>query len=140
MLKSALCIHFMRQGNCNLGKGCAFAHGKEELTNVAPPDTNDPKYKTKLCLRYEQDSFCPSGEHCVFAHGEDELKAQSGSADKSGKLSLLYKTSLCNNFATLGMCPNGKNCSFAHGKYELRPVGFDGKSYFRRITCCSIPK
>ena len=130
----------MRQGNCNLGKGCAFAHGKEELTNVAPPDTNDPKYKTKLCLRYEQDSFCPSGEHCVFAHGEDELKAQSGSADKSGKLSLLYKTSLCNNFATLGMCPNGKNCSFAHGKYELRPVGFDGKSYFRRITCCSIPK
>jgi butyrate response factor 1 len=119
--KTALCIHFTKQGKCQMEDKCTFAHGKDELRHVSPPDPNDPKYKTKLCIRFAQDQFCPNGDMCLFAHGEQELRGL-----ESIKRSPLYKTTLCNNFTTIGVCPAGRNCQFAHGRFELRPAGFTG--------------
>ncbi|EGR31720.1 zinc finger protein, putative [Ichthyophthirius multifiliis] len=79
--KTNLCRHF-KNGNCQLGSACHFAHGQEELRNTNNPTpinvpTSQPKvlcnnYKTVKC-QYFQRGFCKNQQACSFPHGDEEM-------------------------------------------------------------------
>ena len=100
LLKTKVCKLF-REGKCNYGKNCFFAHTAEELRLL--PDLR----KTNICKLFLIGK-CPLKENCRFAHGSKELRATEGA----------YKTVLCQWFKQ-GYCHHGIKCRFAHGRAEL---------------------
>ncbi|EAR84696.4 zinc finger protein (macronuclear) [Tetrahymena thermophila SB210] len=79
--KTSICRHF-RNGNCQLGNTCHFAHGQDEMRNVNDPLPNNipqqPKvvcnnFKTVKC-RYFEKGFCKNQHACCFAHGDQDLQ------------------------------------------------------------------
>lgn len=68
--KTTLC-DFYRQGKCNRGVCCGYAHSEVELR--AKPDL----YKTQLCRAWQKKGFCERGDKCTFAHGEPEIRSTS---------------------------------------------------------------
>ncbi|EGR30146.1 zinc finger protein, putative, partial [Ichthyophthirius multifiliis] len=79
--KTSLCRHF-KNGNCQLGQACHFAHGMEELRTTTDPipvniPNSQPKvlcnnYKTIKC-QYFQKGYCKNQNGCSFAHGDVEM-------------------------------------------------------------------
>lgn len=81
--KTELCRPFEESGVCKYGDKCQFAHGYNELRNLA----RHPKYKTELCRTFHTIGFCPYGPRCHFVHNFEEARihnqkvsAQLGSA------------------------------------------------------------
>lgn len=57
-----------KNGTCNRGSKCSFAHGQSELREL-------PNYrKTRLCIAYTQGKCNLDGKDCKYAHGEDDMK------------------------------------------------------------------
>ncbi|KAI4499274.1 hypothetical protein M0802_005534 [Mischocyttarus mexicanus] len=69
--KTELCRPFEENGACKYGDKCQFAHGYNELRNLA----RHPKYKTELCRTYHSIGFCPYGPRCHFIHNIEEARA-----------------------------------------------------------------
>lgn len=67
--KTELCRPFEESGVCKYGDKCQFAHGFNELRNLA----RHPKYKTELCRTFHTIGFCPYGPRCHFVHNFEEL-------------------------------------------------------------------
>lgn len=71
-LKKTTMCDFYRQGKCNRGDGCVYAHSETELR--PKPDL----YKTQLCRAWQKKGSCERGEKCTFAHGESEIRRTDG--------------------------------------------------------------
>ena len=67
--KKTLCANIRREGACELGANCNYAHGNRELRSF-----ENPLYKAQLCTAYEQGGNCQLGHDCLSAHGEEELR------------------------------------------------------------------
>lgn len=68
--KTELCRPYEESGICKYGDKCQFAHGYNELRNLA----RHPKYKTELCRTYHKVGFCPYGPRCHFVHNIEEAR------------------------------------------------------------------
>ncbi|XP_031785858.1 protein TIS11 isoform X2 [Nasonia vitripennis] len=68
--KTELCRPFEESGSCKYGDKCQFAHGYNELRNLA----RHPKYKTELCRTFHKIGFCPYGPRCHFVHNFEEAR------------------------------------------------------------------
>ncbi|XP_076169202.1 tis11 zinc finger protein [Ptiloglossa arizonensis] len=68
--KTELCRPFEESGTCKYGDKCQFAHGYNELRNLA----RHPKYKTELCRTFHTIGFCPYGPRCHFIHNFEEAR------------------------------------------------------------------
>jgi tristetraprolin len=68
--KTELCRPFEESGACKYGDKCQFAHGYNELRNLA----RHPKYKTEPCRTYHSSGFCPYGPRCHFIHNFEEAR------------------------------------------------------------------
>ncbi|KAF7320018.1 hypothetical protein MKEN_00785800 [Mycena kentingensis (nom. inval.)] len=66
LYKTELCRSWEEKGSCRYGGKCQFAHGEEELRNVA----RHPKYKTEICRTFWVSGSCPYGKRCCFIHTE----------------------------------------------------------------------
>lgn len=66
--KTELCRPFEESGYCKYADKCQFAHGVQELRNLA----RHPKYKTEPCRTFHTTAFCPYGSRCHFIHNEEE--------------------------------------------------------------------
>ena len=71
--KTELCRPFEEHGHCKYGDKCQFAHGAQELRNLA----RHPKYKTELCRTYHTVGFCPYGPRCHFVHNDEDYKSSN---------------------------------------------------------------
>jgi hypothetical protein len=88
-LQTELCHTWSEQGSCKYGTKCQFAHGSEELRQVA----RHPKYKTEICRNFVNDGTCPYGIRCRFIHpskvagnSPPDLGAVASPAGASGAL------------------------------------------------------
>lgn len=68
--KTELCRPYEESGSCKYGDKCQFAHGYNELRNLA----RHPKYKTELCRTFHKIGFCPYGPRCHFVHNFEEAR------------------------------------------------------------------
>eukprot|EP00915_Cephaloidophora_sp_WS-2016_P004977 GHVH01006642.1.p1 GENE.GHVH01006642.1~~GHVH01006642.1.p1 ORF type:complete len:473 (+),score=45.72 GHVH01006642.1:577-1995(+) len=59
---------FFKEGKCNKGDQCSFAHNMNQLK-----DRPDFK-KTRLCVAFNQNKCMKPYDECPFAHGEEDLK------------------------------------------------------------------
>ncbi|KAG1826240.1 uncharacterized protein BJ212DRAFT_1475570 [Suillus subaureus] len=66
LYKTELCRSWEEKGSCRYGAKCQFAHGEDELRNVA----RHPKYKTEICRTFWVSGACPYGKRCCFIHTE----------------------------------------------------------------------
>lgn len=78
--KTNLCRHY-KNGNCQLGSICHFAHGEVDVRTVSDPlPSNIPQqtkvmcnnFKTVKCRYYER-GFCKNQHACCFAHGDGDV-------------------------------------------------------------------
>lgn len=71
--RTELCHKFTETGYCPYGDRCQFAHGAEQLRQVA----RHPKYKTEPCASFWSTGLCAYGPRCRFMHRElsDDSKA-----------------------------------------------------------------
>eukprot|EP01136_Pigoraptor_vietnamica_P015457 Opistho-1_new@4378 len=72
LYKTELCHSFQETGFCKYKDKCQFAHGRNELRQLA----RHPKYKTSLCRTYHTIGTCPYGTRCHFIHSLDEMQVQ----------------------------------------------------------------
>ena len=86
--KKHLCKYW-RDGHCDRGEWCGWAHGKEEIGQ----QVQDPQeLKILLCKFFSAGTCRKKSEECEFAHGEQELgkkkpavPANQKKAGKEGK-------------------------------------------------------
>lgn len=82
--KTRICVHW-KNGKCERGDKCNFAHGNDELmvkscffglncNNPKCQYTHPSREKTKMCSFWLKDGKCRNGDKCKFAHGENELQ------------------------------------------------------------------
>lgn len=64
LYKTEMCRNWTESQTCPYGRKCQYAHGDEELRQVARP----PRYKTKPCREYYNKGFCNYGQRCHFLH------------------------------------------------------------------------
>jgi hypothetical protein len=62
--KTEMCKAFLRQGHCQFGNDCRFAHRTEELRVRSV----HPRYKTELCRNFSLYGICIYGARCQFIH------------------------------------------------------------------------
>ncbi|OAX44883.1 hypothetical protein K503DRAFT_11040 [Rhizopogon vinicolor AM-OR11-026] len=77
LYKTELCRSWEEKGSCRYGAKCQFAHGEEELRNVA----RHPKYKTEICRTFWVSGACPYGKRCCFIHTELPVSGIAPGAD-----------------------------------------------------------
>ncbi|KAF9229585.1 hypothetical protein BS17DRAFT_723528 [Gyrodon lividus] len=77
LYKTELCRSWEEKGTCRYGTKCQFAHGEEELRNVA----RHPKYKTEICRTFWVSGACPYGKRCCFIHTELPVSGVTPGAD-----------------------------------------------------------
>jgi len=94
--KGTLCKYFQKDGVCEFGSLCQYAHGESELRKINPavaktqPQSyvgssfNSLQYKTQLCKNYQEGGSCDFGSGCQFAHGLIELRSTSQNQQKRG--------------------------------------------------------
>lgn len=63
--KTEMCRNFMRDGHCQYGKKCNYAHGYSELQQKT--NTNQ-FYKTRNCNLFYDYGWCNYGNRCHFVH------------------------------------------------------------------------
>lgn len=63
LYKTEPCKNWEKQGQCNYGESCRFAHGDKDLRFVF----RTPSYKTKDCHNYKNGE-CKYGSKCKFRH------------------------------------------------------------------------
>ncbi|KAJ7596683.1 hypothetical protein C8J56DRAFT_293845 [Mycena floridula] len=80
LYKTELCRSWEEKGSCRYGAKCQFAHGEEELRNVA----RHPKYKTEICRTFWVSGSCPYGKRCCFIHTELPTSGGAGGASGTG--------------------------------------------------------
>ncbi|XP_065157982.1 protein TIS11 isoform X1 [Atheta coriaria] len=80
--KTELCRPYEEFGVCKYGDKCQFAHGMNELRNLA----RHPKYKTELCRTYHTVGFCPYGPRCHFVHNQEEVMQQNTRAPSAASM------------------------------------------------------
>lgn len=101
LYKTELCRVFERNGECQFGENCDFAHGLNELKE-APRHS---KYRTRPCKLYSETGICPYGSRCSYIHDANISAAPSSNYSVKGisqlklNLNLLEKGSL---FAPVG--------------------------------------
>ncbi len=88
--KTKICREWEKDGKCDRGTECKFAHGSNEL-------------KKPECFF----GIKCNNPTCKFTHN----------VNLSEKL--LEKTKICRQWAKFGSCPRGNECTFAHGKNQL---------------------
>ena len=78
--KTRLCEAFLRDGRCQLGSACSFAHGEDELQKkpVGGPSERDlfraeQMSRNRLCRYWQSTGSCPNGAACLFSHGTEQL-------------------------------------------------------------------
>mmetsp|Transcript_3157 Transcript_3157/g.7532 ORF Transcript_3157/g.7532 Transcript_3157/m.7532 type:complete len:305 (+) Transcript_3157:26-940(+) len=75
-VKRTIC-GFWKEGKCERGDACGFAHGEHELgTPCGPPAPGSCAEKRSIC-KFWQEGTCEKGARCTFAHGEHELGQQA---------------------------------------------------------------
>eukprot|EP01063_Lacrimia_lanifica_P039640 TRINITY_DN8757_c0_g2_i1.p1 TRINITY_DN8757_c0_g2~~TRINITY_DN8757_c0_g2_i1.p1 ORF type:complete len:514 (+),score=178.82 TRINITY_DN8757_c0_g2_i1:45-1544(+) len=79
--KTELCTRWEAAGTCSYAERCNFAHGKDELLDLAPElaaasaaRATEHNFKTKLCRAWEAHGCCPRADTCTFAHGQEEMR------------------------------------------------------------------
>eukprot|EP00929_Paragymnodinium_shiwhaense_P013194 TRINITY_DN121057_c0_g1_i1.p1 TRINITY_DN121057_c0_g1~~TRINITY_DN121057_c0_g1_i1.p1 ORF type:complete len:306 (+),score=29.02 TRINITY_DN121057_c0_g1_i1:208-1125(+) len=65
--RTRMCKYF-RDGLCQRGEECSFAHSPEDLRK--PPNMQ----RTRLCKHWKATGTCASGANCAYAHGVDNLR------------------------------------------------------------------
>ncbi|PRQ73177.1 Proteophosphoglycan ppg4 [Rhodotorula toruloides] len=78
LYKTELCRSWEEKGNCRYGVKCQFAHGIQELREVA----RHPKFKSEICRTFWQQGSCPYGKRCCFIHALPESDSPAGSPRK----------------------------------------------------------
>jgi hypothetical protein len=63
-IKTELCLSFDRDGTCQYGDKCRFAHGIEELRQK----TRHAKFKEVCCDYYHYHGYCRYGIRCCYIH------------------------------------------------------------------------
>ena len=68
--KTKLCHHYEKQGHCNRGEGCTFAHGSEELQGPGEGSgkTRLMPSEDKIPCKFYQKGTCWKGEQCLYSH------------------------------------------------------------------------
>mmetsp|Transcript_2969 Transcript_2969/g.6740 ORF Transcript_2969/g.6740 Transcript_2969/m.6740 type:complete len:335 (-) Transcript_2969:188-1192(-) len=75
-VKRTVCS-FWKEGKCERGDACGYAHGEHELGSpVGPPAPGSCAEKRSIC-KFWQEGTCEKGARCTFAHGEHELGQQA---------------------------------------------------------------
>ena len=59
-----VCPRFQRNGKCDYGKECRFAHDESDRRPRVLPIS----YKTVICNKFSAYGVCPYGEKCHFSH------------------------------------------------------------------------
>ncbi|KAI3880200.1 hypothetical protein MKX03_024792 [Papaver bracteatum] len=71
MSKTELCNKWIRDGVCQYGNQCQFAHGLCELRTVI----RHPRYKTEAC---RNEGSCPYGHRCHYRHVLTDQEKRTG--------------------------------------------------------------
>lgn len=66
LYKTELCALFVKLGVCPYGNKCQFAHGENELKDIARP----PKWRSKPCANWTKFGSCRYGNRCCFQHND----------------------------------------------------------------------
>jgi len=66
--KTVMCKSWLLTKSCPYETRCKFAHGEEELREMAHNGVEHPKYKTKPCKNFTISGLCPFGSRCLFIH------------------------------------------------------------------------
>ncbi|BGP22229.1 proteophosphoglycan ppg4 [Rhodotorula toruloides] len=78
LYKTELCRSWEEKGNCRYGVKCQFAHGVQELREVA----RHPKFKSEICRTFWHQGSCPYGKRCCFIHALPESESPASSPRK----------------------------------------------------------
>ena len=73
--KTAMCQDW-KQGHCNDGAACDYAHGEDDLRSAG-------LYKTQLCIFFAR-GYCRKGVLCRHAHGKAELRQPGDDNPRGG--------------------------------------------------------
>ncbi|GAA5984141.1 hypothetical protein JCM11641_000326 [Rhodosporidiobolus odoratus] len=73
LYKTELCRSWEEKGSCRYGVKCQFAHGIQELREVA----RHPKFKSEVCRTFWQQGSCPYGKRCCFIHASGDAAFES---------------------------------------------------------------
>lgn len=110
--KTRICAKW-RDGNCQFGDKCRYAHGEQEL-RVLPHELVEQLELEKQWKDGLGDNLLPEEQ---YRHLRE----------------LLRKTRLCDKYMDGGSCPYGPNCNFAHGQNELRQAPAGALEKFRQL-------
>jgi len=100
--KTILCKSFTLTGKCKFGKGCSFAHGKNDL--------RDNRKKSELaCWWYNNGGCNKSDSECMYVHKY---------VKNIRKPMHLQHPCIWMHVKTPGFCKNGNSCGGDHD-YEL---------------------
>ncbi|KAI5479703.1 CCCH finger DNA binding protein [Pseudohyphozyma bogoriensis] len=74
LYKTELCRSWEEKGSCRYGSKCQFAHGAQEIREVA----RHPKFKSEVCRTFWLHGSCPYGRRCCFIHTTVTTEAPTG--------------------------------------------------------------
>lgn len=141
--KTTICRHWERQGHCDHGAQCRYAHGMRELRTKEmntqdfkrdggggdrlppprqePPQPEEPSPaddgKPELCRDFVRTGRCKWGQDCRFSHDVDnedaEEEMRSASAPALPEHSGPRTSEICRDFER-GICNFGSACRFSH--------------------------
>jgi len=106
--KTKICKYF-KNGFCNLGSKCDFAHSDDELTEK-------PSFKflkTVLCKKLKRGKECNFAGGCWYAHSNEERVDNIA----------VMRNVLCPAMQSSGVCKHAEKCRFSHdfGKISYCP-------------------
>lgn len=101
LYKTEMCRNWRESQTCPYGRKCQYAHGDEELHQVARP----ARYKTKPCREYYNKGFCNYGQRCHFLHkspNEQDVVLLSGDGNGVGASCLESSSDFPSQLGILG--------------------------------------
>ena len=140
--KSKLCMNFIKNGSCEYGTYCNFAHGHQELVPVAPSESLELQFEVRAASGRTQDCKAAawmtlgaveqlSSDHLQLAYSDgvsvldkatkmiemDALKLAEGiTAIQNQKNAVKYNSLPCRDYPN---CKKGRLCHFAHAEPDL---------------------
>ena len=140
--KTKMCVNIQKEGRCEFGDICNFAHSAEELRasksgasssyggggNYDDDDdesaggsgdlAKNRHFKTVMCRNMGN---CTFGDKCKFAHSIAELRNKEGGGSSANDSFQGYggKNVMCAKMLLDGNCTKGPLCPYAHSPMEL---------------------
>jgi len=154
--KHRFCATFPSVSKCKQGKGCPYAHSREEVLGPVCSETEErlEGVSPDFFMWTYKTLWCPIGsfhdwQECIYAHNYQDLRRDPR---------IGYSTQVCPDWERANRspnyqdrCPRGFGCGFAHGAKEqlYHPAyfhsvmcndHFHGKGCPRGMTCAFFHK